>query len=495
MVSADKSAFRSIIKNTAVFGGVQVFNILINLVRGKLIAIFLGPAGVGISALLLTTITPLQLISAMGMNISAMKEIAQAQEKGNTELFSGVIKIFRRVILLASLAGGIITIVISPGLSLFAFDHSNYTITFACLALYIVFTNLASAEITILQGSRNIKLLARSTLLGPFIGLVISTPLYYLYGTNGIAPAMIIIAFTSYFINFYFVKKLSLTAVTHTRKEIANAGKKWLSLGFLFMISTLIGSVISFLLNTYISRYGNIEDVGFFQSATSFTNQYIGLVFMAMSVDYFPRLAAISDDNLKIKDVVNNQSEIVLLIACPLIITLIITAPFIVTILLSKAFLVIVPLLKWMALALFFKAASYPLGYIALAKGDNKLFFWFDAVIFTSVNFILFIAGYKIFGLIGLGYASITSFTLYYIAIIIVARKKFAFSYNTGFLKVFFPLLFLVSAGFICSLIENNIFADIASVLIWIGLIMYCLKELNKRTGILKMLSIKLLKK
>ena len=47
-----KGAYRNILKGTALLGSVQAFNILINLIKGKLIAIILGPLGLGIYALL-----------------------------------------------------------------------------------------------------------------------------------------------------------------------------------------------------------------------------------------------------------------------------------------------------------------------------------------------------------------------------------------------------------------------------------------------------------
>ena len=46
----DENSYRSILKGTSVFGGVQVFQILINMVRGKFVALFLGPDGMGVSA-------------------------------------------------------------------------------------------------------------------------------------------------------------------------------------------------------------------------------------------------------------------------------------------------------------------------------------------------------------------------------------------------------------------------------------------------------------
>ena len=46
------SNFKEGLKGTTLFGGVQIFKIVISVIRSKILAIFLGPAGVGILGLL-----------------------------------------------------------------------------------------------------------------------------------------------------------------------------------------------------------------------------------------------------------------------------------------------------------------------------------------------------------------------------------------------------------------------------------------------------------
>ena len=38
-----ENSYRNILKRISTFGGVQLFNILVTLVRGKFVAMFLGP--------------------------------------------------------------------------------------------------------------------------------------------------------------------------------------------------------------------------------------------------------------------------------------------------------------------------------------------------------------------------------------------------------------------------------------------------------------------
>ena len=50
--ASDSNSYRSILRGMSAFGSVQVFQIIINVVRGKCVALLLGPEGMGITQLL-----------------------------------------------------------------------------------------------------------------------------------------------------------------------------------------------------------------------------------------------------------------------------------------------------------------------------------------------------------------------------------------------------------------------------------------------------------
>ncbi len=58
-----------------------------------------------------------------------------------------------------------------------------------------------------------------------------------------------------------------------------------------------------------------------------------------MAIDYFPRLAAVADNDRNVGIRVNRQSEIVALVIAPLVMALIIIAPLVIRILLTREFL------------------------------------------------------------------------------------------------------------------------------------------------------------
>ncbi len=56
MQTEQKDSYKQIVKATSIFGGVQVIQILITIIRTKFVAILLGPAGMGINGLLGSTL-------------------------------------------------------------------------------------------------------------------------------------------------------------------------------------------------------------------------------------------------------------------------------------------------------------------------------------------------------------------------------------------------------------------------------------------------------
>ena len=367
-------------KGTAMFGGMQVFNILIALLRSKMVALFLGPSGMGVAALFNSTANIIIQIAGLGLNLSIVKEVA-AETDGDGNVRLANVKIARRWLWACGFLGALIAIAASGFLSRFTFGSTKYGNGFIWLSLMIFFSILSSGEMSFLQGGRKLKSIAIATLSGAAGGLLASFILYNFYGEEGIVPAMILSAFIVYIVNVFFSRRFfSTKELVLSLKDTWAGGSKMVQLGVVLMLASVIGSTVAYLINTYIGYTGGIKDVGYFQAASSITNQYVGLIFSAMAVDYLPRLAAINDNKEKLQTVVNQQAEIIVLIVTPLIMALMVTASLVIHLLLTKDFIVIAPLLRWMALGMFFKAVSFTLGYISFSKGDKKTFFLYEAV-------------------------------------------------------------------------------------------------------------------
>lgn len=488
--------YRSIVKGTAVFGGVQVFQILVNILRGKFIALLLGPAGMGVSALLTSTVNTINQMSSLGLSMGAMRDISMAHQQGDTQTLSTIARIFRKLVFFTGIIGALTSALGARWWSIIAFGNTDYVIAFVILGAMLFFTALASGETALLQGTRRLKDLAKTSLVGAAIGLLVGVPMYYFWGVNGIAPAMVTLAGTTYLSNRFFTRKLKFqkTEITPTQTKVY--AKSMIALGVTLTFASLLGTLSTYFVNWFIRSNGGLDDVGLYQAATSITTQYIGFVFSAMAVDYFPRLAAISGDNQAVSKTANQQAEIVLLVAAPIIICLLATAPLMVRLLLSIEFLPVIPVLRWMDFALFFKAASYTLGYISFAKGDKKTFFWLEGVLGNLMLIVCSVTGYILWGLLGLGVAMFASYILYLIIVSLVVIKRYSFRFTAEYMKLLCVLFVFCFIAFVLSLIiTNELVYGLIGGAIFIAVGWFCYVELDKRMHIKDLVKSKLYRK
>lgn len=425
----DSNSFRSMFRGTSLMGGVQVFQILISLIRVKFVALFLGPDGMGISSLFNSSANTISQFSVLGMNLAVVKETAQS--KDNPATLAVVVKVGLTAIRVAAIIGAFLCVILSPWLSQLSFGSDAYQWQYMLLGLCVYMMVDGGGRSAVLQGLHKMKIISQATLTGTLAGLVLGVPLYWIFGNLGIVPAMIVMSGTSAFVLYRALAKvLPANKVRFSWRSHKPLVKQLILLGVVLMSSSVISSFFGYLINIWISRMGSIDDVGLFNAANSITNQYSSLVFTAMSLDYFPRLAAVASDTRLVNTLVNRQSQIVAFIIAPAAIMVMIFAPLVIRLLLTTQFLSVAPLVRWMSIGIMLKAFSFPLGYIAFAKDNKKLFFWLEGVICNLLYLLLNVSLYYFFGLIGLGYSivieNVIVITLYYV----INRHVYGFIYD-----------------------------------------------------------------
>ena len=482
-MTEQKDSYRQIMKATSLFGGVQVFQILISVIRSKFVAILLGPAGMGIVGLLASTTGLIAGLTGFGLGTSGVKNVTEAYSSGNKERIDTVVSVVRRLVWLTGLLGAMLTLVFSPWLSEFAFGNKEYTLAFVWLSITLLFAQLNIGEMVVLQGMRKLQYLAKANIYGSLSGLVVAIPLYYKLGIRGIVPVIIITAFMTFFFSRYFARKVKTEKVKLSLSATITEGKSMMVMGFMISMSAMIILFVDYLLRIFINHIGHVEDVGFYNAGFAIINTYVGMVFTAMGTDYYPRLSVVADNNQQCKDNINQQAEIALLILAPILIIFLIFVNWAVVLLYSKQFLVITDMLHWAALGIFFKAVSWSIAFVFLAKGEGKLYFWseFASSMYTLIFNML---GYYLGGLTGLGVSFLLSFTVYFIQVFVIARTRYHFSFYSSFITIFlvqFTLALLTFA--LVNLVEQpySYFWGIVLIAIsgW-----YSYRELDRRIGV-----------
>lgn len=488
-----QSSYRQIMKTTSIFGGVQVFNIIIQIIRSKFVAIFLGPAGMGIMGLLMTTVSLISSATNFGLATSAVRDISESAGTGKEDKIKEIVSIFRKLVWFTGLLGMILTIVLSPLLSKLTFGNYKYTLPFVGVSVTLLLGQLSMGQMVLLQGLRKIKWLAKANLYSSTFSLIISLPLYYFFGTQGIVPAIVVSAIIVFVVQLYFAKKLDISPAVTTYKTAFKNGKSMLRLGFMLSLSGFLSIVASYVIRILISNRGGVEQVGFYNAGFTIINSYIGMVFAAMATDYYPRLAAIHRDSKKANQLINEQAEIAVIILAPLIIAFLVFINFFIILLYSHQFLAVTAMVHWAVLGMFFKAVSWAVGYLVLAKGDSKAFFWNELI--ANIYLLIFNGfGYYFGGLEGLGISFLAGYFVYLIHIFAFAKFKYGFQITVGFLKIFILYISLGIISFIIAFFFKGLPLYIYGTTLLFFTIVLSFWLLNRKLEILTIIKNKFIK-
>tara|TARA_B110000046_G_C13025697_1_gene413923 strand:+ start:752 stop:2233 length:1482 start_codon:yes stop_codon:yes gene_type:complete len=476
----EKSSYRQIMKATSLFGGVQVFTIIISIIRSKFVAVLLGPAGMGIVGLLQSTLGLVASITNFGLRTSAVKDIAAAVGTNNLTRVALVVTVMRRLVWITGLLGAFITAVFSSWLSQITFGNTDYTFAFIWLSVTLLFNQLSSGQSVVLQGFRKLKLLAKSSVIGSFIGLLVTVPLYYFYDERGIVPVIIISSLTTLLLTWYFSRKVAIDKVEVDIAQTIKEGKQMLILGFMISLSGLLTVAFSYIVRIYINSTGGLADVGLYGAGFAIISTYVGLIFSAMATDYYPRLSGVATNVKKRTLLINQQAEIAILIIAPILIGFLIFIKWVVILLYSTKFIAINAMIYWAAMGMFFKAVSWAMAFLFLAKGSSKLFFWNELIV--NIYMLGFnLLGYYLWGLTGLGISFMVSYVLYLLQVYIITKIKYKFSFTINFIKIFLVQFILAILAFITIHFISEFNSYIIGVLLIVISSWYSFKELDRR--------------
>lgn len=420
---------KQILKSTGIVGGAQLFSIIIGIVRTKVVAILLGPAGIGILGILQSTIDLVRNATGFGINFSGVKDVAEASATGNQIRIAKTITILRSWAIGTGLLGMLITIALCIPLSKYSFGNDSYAISIAIISVTLFITSISASQIALLQGLRQIRQMAKATLYGALLSTSITLPLYWWLGIKGIVPGIIFTAFGSLLISWLFTRKIKIEKPILSFSNTLKGGWNMARLGFFIVTSGFVATVTMYIVRAFIVNKMNIDAVGYFQASWMIATVYINIILNAMLADFFPRLSAINMDNTASNKLINEQLEMALIIGSPMIISLIAFASFAISVLYSVNFEMAIPVLQWQLAGSFLVIILWPLGVMFLAK-NKGIFSLLINTVWSITYLLLIVFGWDYFGFNVLGIAYFVSMLIYLIAVFFSTRYlgKFSFS-------------------------------------------------------------------
>ena len=448
-----EDSYGHVLKYTGIFGGVQGLNILISLIRNKIVAVLLGPEGMGLASLFNSTVNFVSQSTNLGISFSAVKHVSELFDSGNEEHIEHFVKVVRGWSLLTALLGMFVCVIAGPMLSNYTFSWGDHSLHFILLAPAVALTAITGGEMAILKGCRRLRSLAVIQVYSVFAALLISVPLYYFFGQTGIVPVIVLMALASMLFTVHYSYQLYPLRL-RGMKGILGEGMEMVRLGVAFVVAGILGSGAEMLIRSYLNVVGDLNDVGLYNAGFMLTITYAGMVFTAMETDYFPRLSTVNQDVAAANQTINRQIEVSLLIVSPMLTFLIIGLPVLIPLLFRADFLPVVAMSQVAVFSMYIKAVSLPVSYLMLAKGDSLGFLLLESA-YDVVLVLLVVFGYDRFGLWGTGLALSLSYVFDLLIVYVYAHVRYGYRFSMPVLQYAAMQLPLGVAAYVVTLVDN----------------------------------------
>lgn len=475
----ESGTYKQIAKSTGIFAGSQGINMAAGIVRTKILALLLGPAGVGLVGLYQSVIDVVKSLAGLGLSFSTVKDIAQATSTNNETQLTETITVTRKLVWWTSTVGAILMILFSDSISSFVFHNQSHTLSISLLSFCVFSGLISSGQMALLQGTRQLLSMAKASVYGTLVGLVVSISLYAWLGIDGIVPALMGISLISLFFSWFFTRSLRSMRVSMPFKAVWKKGGAMIKLGLASMLSGLIATAVMMFIKTFILKETQQEEVvGLYQAVWSLSTLYISALLSAMSTDYYPRLCSLESDSKAMVDFANKQTRFVMLVSTPLVVLVLLFTPVILTLFYTQSFLPATSLMLMQILGTFLKLVIWPVAFFLLAKGKGGLFlvseFSWHACYYLSTVLL-----WPYFGLTAAGIGYVVAYLVYIPLVWVMVKSLCPFKLTTHNTRLLILLTILTLSVFLSLFFLEGLLKWSIALVITVGVIVLCLQKLN----------------
>lgn len=424
------NSYRTILRSSSIIGGSSLLNILISLARVKIVALLLGPAGIGVVGLYHNVLQVAATISGMGIGVSGLRQIAASNSHADHDTVRLVRATLFWAALMLGVIGAVVFLLFNVQIASFVISDARWAGQLGWLAFGIILLVIYGNQIAVLNGLRRIGDIARIQVISAFMASILGIAVLLAWGESGLIGYVLSASVSSFLVALYFIRRVPVTQGREpTGREIRACARALFALGVPYMWSALITLGGFLVMRILIERQLGAHSLGQFQAAWAIGMMYIGFILAAMGTDYLPRLSGSIGEPAAARQLINEQVEVALLLATPLVIGVLALAPWVVPLLYSEAFQPSATILQWQLLGDILKVASWPLSMVTLAAGAGRTY-----AMTESTAIVVLVAGVYLgieyFGLIGTGVAYLVSYAIYLPIVYLLARKRIDFRWQ-----------------------------------------------------------------
>ncbi len=410
-----------IFKTSAMTGAMSIVTMVAALLRGKVMAMCLGPAGVGLSGILNQVVALESQVLALGLPTVVVKSVAGAGVEARPQVES----VIARLALALGVFGLGLGLVLSPLVAVATFQSFEHLPLVIAASLAVPAAILTSIWCAVIQGRGEVGFLARSQAAFAVVGALVAMPLIWYGGLTGLGVSVVLAALIPV-AGLWSRRPRYLTAASDDkgiRDSLVRAGLS-------IIAAIAIAQVAAYATRLVVVNQLGVFEAGLYQAALAVSGGLPGFVFSAMALDYYPRISAARDGE-EIARATNMQVQASMVIATPLFVGMIVFGGPLLDFYYTEEFLGATELMAWMTASVAFRIISWPAGYWLVAKATPREYLLIEgpaALLAPLVTIALLPSA----GLAGAGIAMVLSALAYALVIITFMRRRGGLGYTAA---------------------------------------------------------------
>lgn len=402
-------------------GSIQVLGQLCSVVRNKIIAVWIGPVGVGMVILFNSVSELVGVFTRLNIDQSSQRDIAAAGDRDVTARLSHVAHSWS---VWLGLLAWLLMCAASPLLSRWSFGDSSHWPEFCLLGIVPFVTSVALGYQAVMKGCRQFGRVARVSAMIALGGIAVSVPLIWFLRERSII--WIIIAYALCMLVGSWLWRVRLPRVKMSLRQTWSAGMSFVRLGAFITVGMGAGYLANYLFVLYMNNYADTAQLGLYQAGFIIINSYVGAIFTGVWTEYFPRLSAVIRSRRATEVTVSHRISITAWALLPIMVLFMALDEPIVRLIYSSSFLDIIPYVTLGMSAMGLRAASWCIQHTVLARGDGKIYVATESLS-CVLCLVLNVIGYSRWGFVGLGVSYIVWYALFLAGVWLVYRRRYGY--------------------------------------------------------------------
>jgi PST family polysaccharide transporter len=387
----------------------------------KVIAVKLGPEGLGIIGQLNSFVLIIMTLSTGAITNGVVKFIAEYNN--DKEKQKKVINAALSITLFCTL---LISIVVGLGAkywSAFIFNgQTSFSGVFVVFGFTIVFYSSFTLYTSVLNGFQQYQKFNTINIVTSIVGLLFSLVLINYFGISGALYATVTYQSVVFFVILAHNKKNGWFNI----KELfdlrdLSVYKSLIGFSVMSLVSTICVPYVQILIRKYINDVSGPIQMGFYEGITRISILYLTVITTTLSVYYLPRLSELKGKN-ELKSEIRNGYKIIIPSLLVFVLIIFMLKNVIIKLAFSSSFNAMSDYFLPQLIGDVFKISSWLLAFLMLAKAMTRLFI-ITEIIFSISLYVMTILLVDKYGAIGAIYAYDLNFFIYLLLMVYLFRK------------------------------------------------------------------------